>query len=304
MLILFATLVVASVVIYGAMYLAPGSALALLAGGHHLSPAEVKILSREYHLSDGFIAQWWYWFSNAVHGNLGYSIVAHQSVAALVRPRIPVTLTLIAMTTVLILLVALPLGVIGPVRGGRVDTSVVGLTAISSAVPSFVAATILIYITGVEFHWFPTFGSGGSETSHIYHLIVPACALAFANIGYMGRVVRSAVENEVTSEHVDNARVRGIPEHLVIRRHVVRNAMIPIMTVGSITAASLIAGAVIVENAFSLNGLGSLLITSVQAHDFPVVQAVCLIIVAVFVVLSAITDALYSLLDPRIGRSR
>jgi len=149
-------------------------------------------------------------------------------------------------------------------------------------------------------HWFPAIGAGSGFTDRLWHLTMPAVALALAGTAYVARLTRSATNEELGREHVDTARGRGVPEPLIIRRHVLRNALIPITTVAGLTVAGLIAGSVVVENAFALNGLGSYLVTSVEQKDFPVVQAIALLLVAAFVVVNTIVDALYGLIDPRV----
>jgi peptide/nickel transport system permease protein len=129
---------------------------------------------------------------------------------------------------------------------------------------------------------------------------MPAVALAIAGTAYVARLTRAAATEELAREHVDTARSRGIPERLVVQRHVLRNAMIPVSTVAGLTVAGLIAGSVVVENAFAVNGLGSYLVTSVEQKDFQVVQAITLFLVAAFVVVNTSVDMLYGLLDPRV----
>jgi peptide/nickel transport system permease protein len=129
---------------------------------------------------------------------------------------------------------------------------------------------------------------------------MPAVALAIAGTAYVARLTRAAATEELAREHVDTARSRGIPERLVVQRHVLRNAMIPVSTVAGLTVAGLIAGSVVVENAFAVNGLGSYLVTSVEQKDFQVVQAITLLLVAAFVVVNTFVDMLYGLLDPRV----
>ena len=131
-------------------------------------------------------------------------------------------------------------------------------------------------------------------------MTMPAVALALSGVAYVARLTRAAANEELRREHVDTARGRGIPERLVIRRHVLRNALIPITTVAGLTIASLIAGTVVVENAFALNGLGSYLVEAVGQKDIPVVQAICLILVAAFIVVNTVVDILYAVIDPRI----
>jgi peptide/nickel transport system permease protein len=181
-----------------------------------------------------------------------------------------------------------------------VDRLVIIITSGFAAVPAFVAAVILVAVFAVDLKWFPVFGSGVSFGSDVWHLTLPAIALALAASGYCARITRTAVIEERQKEHVDIARVRGLPELRIIRRHIVRNSLVPITTVVGLTIASLIAGTVVVEQAFNLNGIGSLLVLSVENHDFPVVQAVTLIMVAAFIVVNTIVDLTYPLLDPRI----
>jgi peptide/nickel transport system permease protein len=301
---LLATLVISSLVIYGAMYLAPGNPLAFLSGGRSLSPDAVAELRAQYRLDDPFLAQYWHWITNAIQGDLGQSITFRQDVADLLSTRIPVTAFLVGYTVILVLLFGIGLGVIGALRGGKTDMSVVAGTSLALATPPFVAAVLLIYVFGVQLDWLPTFGAGTGFADRFTHMTLPAIALALANIAYVSRVTRAAVAEELDREHVETARSRGIPERLVIRRHVLRNAAIPITTVGGIMAATLIAGAVVVEQAFALGGIGSYLVDAVNAKDFAVVQALCLILVTAFVVMSAIVDVLYGVLDPRIGSAR
>jgi peptide/nickel transport system permease protein len=294
------TLLLSSLLIYGALYLAPGSPLAFLSRGQ-LDNAALANLKAQYHLNEPFIVQYWDWLDAAIHGNLGQSILIHESVAKLIAPRFGITLFLVAYAAVLVLLIALPLGLAGPLLGRRVDTAVVAVSSVAIAIPSFVAAVLLIFVFGVKLNVFPTFGPGGGFTNRLWHMTLPAISLALANIGYVSRISRAAIKEELGREHVETARSRGIPESLVIRRHVVRNAMIPITTVGAIATATMIAGAVVVETTFSLGGIGSYLIQSVEDKDFAVVQAICLILVTIFVIASVLVDVVCALLDPRVG---
>jgi peptide/nickel transport system permease protein len=301
---LLVTLVISSLVIYGAMYLAPGNPLAFLSGGRSLSPEAVASLRAQYRLDDPFLAQYWHWVTNAIQGDLGQSITFRQSVSSLISERLGVTAFLVVYTSIVVLLVGIGLGVLGALRGGKTDTAIVGGTSLALATPPFVAAVLLIYAFGVQLDWLPTFGAGTGFAGRLTHLTLPAISLALANLAYVSRVTRAAVSEELDREHVETARSRGIPERLVIRRHVLRNAAIPITTVGGVMAATLIAGAVVVEQVFSLGGIGAYLVDAVNAKDFAVVQALCLILVTAFVVMSAIVDLLYGVLDPRLGASR
>ena len=169
-----------------------------------------------------------------------------------------------------------------------------------AALPAFVAATLLMSTFSVRLGWFPAFGNGEGLFDRIRHLTLPAIALAGASMALVARVTRTSVRGEVDREHVQTAVSRGLPRGTIIRRHVLRNAAIPITTVAGITIASLIALAAVVERAFSLNGLGSYLVAAAASKDFAVVQGISLVLVTVFVVLNTIVDLLYALLDPRV----
>ena len=189
---------------------------------------------------------------------------------------------------------------VSALRKGPTDTAILAGTTIGIATPSFVAAILMISVFTLGLHWFPAIGAGTGFVDRLWHLTMPAAALALAGTAYVARLTRAAANEELQREHVDTARSRGIPEPLVMKRHVLRNAMIPVTTVAGLTVAGLIAGSVVVENAFAVNGLGSYLVTSVEQKDFQVVQAITLLLVAAFVVVNTGVDMLYALIDPRV----
>jgi peptide/nickel transport system permease protein len=235
-----------------------------------------------------------------VHGDLGVSITLHEDVSTLITSRMGTTLELIIYASLLIVVLGVGLGALGALRRGVVDGSVVVVTTVSAALPSFVAAVILITIFAINLNWFPAQFNGGGPLSQIDHLTLPAISLAVGSLALVARVTRAAVREEAGKEHVQTAIARGIPRRLVIRRHVLRNAAIPITTVAGLTIASLIAIDAVVETAFSLNGLGSYLVSSAESKDFAVVQGISLLLVTVFVVVNTTVDLLYAVLDPRV----
>jgi peptide/nickel transport system permease protein len=294
------TLLAASFVIFAALYVAPGDPIAFLTGGRTVSPATIAALRAQYHLDDALPIAYLHWLGGAVHGDFGQSVLNGESVSSLLAPRIVNTAMLLAVASLLILVVGLGSGIIAGLRPGPVDTTILLGSTLALAIPSFVVAIVLISVFAVNLGWFPVFGSGSGVPDRLYHLVLPSLALALASTAFVGRVTRAAVRGELDREHVQTAISRGIPYRLVVRRHVVRNALIPITTVGGLTVAGLIAGAAIVERAFNLNGLGGYLVTEVQAKDFPVAQAICMIMVAAFVVVNAIVDIIYTMVDPRL----
>ena len=298
---LVASLLVASFVIFGAMYAAPGNPAAALTGGRTISPEAMAVLQERYHLNDGFLTQYWYWLSGALHGDLRTSITLREDVSTLVGQRAGITIALVLYASVLIVVFGLVLGLLAGLRPGWIDTSVLVVSSIAAAVPSFVAAIFLVLIFSVTLGWFPTMGMGSGVVDNLWHLALPAFALAVSSVAVVARVSRAAIREEAGKEHVQTAISRGIPQHLVIARHVLRNAAIPITTITGITIASLIAASSVVETAFNLNGIGQYLVTSAQSKDLAVVQGISLILVTAFVVMNLLVDVLYAVLDPRVS---
>ena len=298
---LVATLLVASFAIYGALYLAPGSPIAALTGGRTLPPEVMAQIEARYHLNEPFLTRYWLWLTAAVHGDLGESIPLHESVNTLIAQRIGTTLQLVLFASILIVLFGVSLGIIGALGRGAVDTSVLFASTVSAALPAFAAAVILQFVFGVMLGWFPVLGTGDGFVDTIKHLTLPAIALAATSTALVTRVTRTAVREELDREHVQTAVSRGLPWSDVVRRHVLRNAAIPITTVVGITIASLIALSAVVETAFALNGLGAYLVQAAQNKDFAVVQGISLVLVVAFVITNVVVDIAYALLDPRVS---
>jgi peptide/nickel transport system permease protein len=299
-----ATLLVSSFAIFGALYLAPGSPLAFLTGGHTLPPQAIHSIEAQYHLNRPFLERYWLWLGELLHGNLGRSTVTREPVTTLLEPRLGVTFTLVAMSALLIVVGGIALGIAAGVRGRRTDAAIVTATTIGLAIPSFVSATIFVNYLALKLGWFPVFGGGEGFADRLWHLTLPAISLALGLVAYVALITRAAVRVELGSEHSDTARGRGLREGLVIRRHVVRNALIPVVTVSGIAVASLVAGVAVVEKAYEIPGLGAYLVDSVTNNDFAVVQAICLSLVVVYVVVNAVVDVTYLLLDPRLRGAR
>jgi peptide/nickel transport system permease protein len=293
-------LLVASFAIYASLSIAPGNPLSVLTGGRTLPPEAMATLRARYHLDEPLPAQYWHWLTSALHGDLGTSIALRESVNALIGERAGVTVELVLYAAVLILVLGIGSGIVAGLRRGAIDMSVIVGTTVFAAIPSFVAAIVLISVFAVRLGWFPALGPGTGGLDRLWHLTLPAIALALSALAIVARVTRVSVREEMGREHVQTAVSRGLPWYLVVRRHVLRNAAIPITTVSGITIASLIALSAVVERAFSLNGLGSELVSAAASKDFAVVQGISLVLVAGFVITNTIVDLVYALLDPRV----
>jgi peptide/nickel transport system permease protein len=299
---LVAMLLIASFLIFGALYLAPGDPATLLAGSR-ATPKVLEEIREQNHLNDPVMTRYWTWLKGIAHGDLGRSFVYRTNVTALLGPRAINTVFLVVYAAVIILVLGVGLGVLGALRR-RLGVVTTILTALGMATPVFVAAIVLIAIFAVGLHWFPVFGSGTGFVGRLHHLTLPAIALSLPFLAYLAQITKASVSEELGREHIETARSRGIPGSLIVRRHVFRNALIPITTVAGLTVAGLIATAVVVETAFGLDGIGSLLIKSTAQKDFTVVQAISLILVAAFVIANTIVDLLNGLLDPRLRPSK
>jgi peptide/nickel transport system permease protein len=299
-----ATVAVASVVIYGALYLTPGDPASLLAGGHQPNPAALAQIRATYHLDEPFAAQYWHWLSGLLTGDPGTSMVQKEPVTALIGSRLVTTLTLVGYASLLIVGGGVALGVVSALGNKAVDAGITVATTVLMAAPAFVAAIVLIWVFATTLSWFPVYGSGTGFADRIHHLTLPALALSAGYLAYVSRITRAQVRAELESDHVEAARARGLRNRWVLRRHVLRNAAPPVLAVSGITVAGLFAGTAVAEQAFGVSGIGSLLVQSAARQDLVVVQVISLLLVAAFVTVNMLVDVVNAMLDPRLLRAR
>lgn len=294
------TIIVASFVIFAGLAASPGDPVAALVGSHP-TPRAIAIARAQLGLNKPLYLQYWWWLTGALHGEFGTSITYRMHVSTLIASRIPTTLFLVVYAAILVVVFGIGFGILG---GGirRLGPGIAGLSAIGVGIPNFVFAGILVAIFALHYGWFPTFGAGSGFLGRLWHMTLPAIALAIGPAAYIAQVTRAAIFEEASSERVDAARGRGLSQTDVFRRHVLRNSLAPMVTVSALTVAGLISGAVVVENCFGIGGLGSLLLSSVTSKDYPVVEAVTLILLIIFVVTTALIDVVHKLLDPRLRR--
>jgi peptide/nickel transport system permease protein len=297
-----ATLLAASFVIFAAVYAAPGDPAVFLAGGRDkLTPERLAAVRAQYHLDEPLVLQYGRWLGDCLHLDLGRSFKYGDQVADLITSRLATTLELVAYATVLFVVLGVGAGILAAVRQSTwVDSAVVGGTTLAASVPSFVAAIALVSLFGVRLGWFPVTGTGSGFTGTLHHLTLPALSLALGALALISRVTRQAMADAAASDHVEAARASGIPEREIIRHHVFRNALGPIVTMCGLVMAGMLAGTVVVETAFGISGIGSLLVGAINTHDFPVAQAVLLLMVTGYVVVTTLVDLVHPLLDPRV----
>jgi peptide/nickel transport system permease protein len=295
---LLLTLFLSSIVIFSAVLLTPGDPVVALAGGLRPTPEMIAAIKAEYHLDQPVWVQYFSWITGVLGGDLGTSFVYKTPVVELIAPRFGITLLLVLYTLVLIAVFGIGSGILAATRGRGTDRAVLVATSFGVALPTFVVAILLIWVFGRVLGWFPVYGAGEGLLDNLYHLTLPAISLAVLYIAYLSRITRGAVVGQLHSEHVDTARVRGIPRNRIFRHHVFLNASPQILAISGATVAGLFAASAIAEQAFGLGGLGSLLTEAAARKDLPVVQVISLLLVILFVVFNAAADIAIALIDP------
>jgi peptide/nickel transport system permease protein len=291
---------------FSLLKMAPGSPARLLLGTRPSTPANLAIITQEFHLNEPFWWQYWHWLTGVLSLQFGQSIATLAPIRELLGQAIGVSVELALVGAVVAILGGLVLGILAAVyQESPFDRLAVVLSIFGVSSPAFVTGILLILIFSVEVNWLPSFGTGTGGMNTLEHLVLPGIALGLSAMGLVVKITRTTMIRELASDYVTFARARGASRTRVTLVYALRNALIPIATSGGLVFSYLIVGAVLVENVFSLPGLGTLLVTGVTAHDIPVVQAVTLTIGVVVIGINLVTDITYLLLDPRVepGRS-
>lgn len=301
LLLLIPILFVVSIMIFGMSRLVPGDPALIMVGGHQTTPEVLDNIREKYHLNKPITEQYTIWLKNTLTGDLGESFKMKQSVSAMIAERLPLTLQLVFMSIVLTLGMAVPLGILAAMRKKTwVDylSSLFALAGMSS--PVFFTGVLLVLLFSFQLNWLPAFGAGKGFVDNLTHLLLPAFALAVNMMALIMRITRSGMIDVLSTNYMQTAIAKGLPRAVIILKHGLRNALIPLLTVTGLQIGFLMVGTVLVEYTFGLGGLGSLIINGVQTSDYPVVQGTILFMVAVFLLLNLLVDLLYAVIDPRI----
>jgi len=282
--------------------LIPGDpALAIL--GSSYTHQRATAIDASLGLNKPIWTQYGLFMGHLFHGNLGYSYFYSESATTVISQHLAPTVFLVIYSAVLAAVISLPLGFISGVRrGGIVDQSTRVFFTISFAMPAFWLGIILLLVFSVHLNVFPLSGFGAGIAGHLYYLFLPALTIALGFSTVLIRSLRAATISTLQAEFVDTARMKGIAYSKVLRRHVFRVAVLAVVAVYGVNLAYLISGTVLVENVFSLPGLGQLLVNSVSNRDYPVVQAVALLFAVMIVLINLLTDITQASLDPRVGQ--
>lgn len=291
-----------TVLVFFMLRLIPGDPAAQMLAGH--SSATAENLARVRHqlgIDKPVAVQYVDFVRGLARGDLGNSFFYKQPVSSLVAERLPVTLGLVVYATLLAILVSFPSALLAATHRNRfADHAVRGVFLVTLGMPSFWLALMLMLFFSLRLHLFPISGGGDSLPQRLHSYFLPALTIALAISPMMVRSLRGSLIDVLESPHVDFARAKGLPESVVMRRHVLRNSLMSTVTVLGVNMGWLIGGTVVVETVFAVAGLGSLMINAIFARDYPLVQAITLVFALLVVVVNLLTDLSYSLIDPRV----
>jgi peptide/nickel transport system permease protein len=296
-------LAMVAVFVFLMLRLTPGDPAAIIAGDN-ATGAQIEAIRDQLGLNRPILVQFMIWLGRLLRGDLGQSFFFKAAVAELIRQRIGPTLALATVTMIITVLVAVPLGVLAAYKhGGWIDRLVMAFSVLGFSVPVFVLGYLLIYVFAIEIKLFPVQGYrslGGGLWPFLHRLILPGITLSVIYIALIARITRASVLEVLGEDYIRTAYAKGLSNRVVLMRHALRNAAVPIVTVIGIGVALLIGGVVVTESVYNIPGLGRLTVDAVLARDYPTIQAVILLFSFVYVLINLLIDLSYTLLDPRI----
>lgn len=284
-----------TLVSFSLLHLVPGDPAELL-GGQEATKADIERIRKEYGLDQPLIVQYVRFVGNAARGDLGISIQTRHPVRELLLQRLAFTLQLSLASVLVAAALGLLAGIISSTRQYSLfDTASMLGALFGISMPIFWLGILLILVFAARLHWLPAGGTGS-----IRHLILPAIALGSASAAVIARMTRASMLEVTRQDYIRTARATGYAERVVIFRHALKNAMIPVLTVFGLEFGSMLGGAVLTETVFSLPGIGRLLVEGIFARDYPVVQGAMILVASTFVLVNLLTDVAYAFFDPRI----
>lgn len=308
LLIAIPTLVAISMVIFSILALAPGDPLAEFALNPAIPPEVRQNIRKSMGLDDPIPVRYAKWFRSIMTGDFGYSFRSHSPVIGLIKQRLPTTLAVIGSAYLLSVLLAVPIGVLSAVRQYSIfDNVATTIAFIGFSLPTFFTGLLFILLFSIKLGWLPMIYSSTIKTAglpglweHIKQALMPVVVLALFQTAALTRYVRASMLETIHQDYVRTARAKGLSEGVVINRHALRNALIPVITIIALSIPGIFTGAVVTEQIFRVPGIGSLLISAIQDSDTPVVMAVSFIFAILVVIFNLVADILYGVLDPRI----
>jgi peptide/nickel transport system permease protein len=302
------TLLGVSILIFGAIRLVPGDAIVAMLGTEAgmLTETQRQSLETYFGLDKPVVEQYFRWLGGVVRGDLGLSVRHGQPVLQVILTRFPVTLQLAVMAVSIALAIGIPIGIVSAVKhNSLVDLLGRVLALVGLAMPGFLLGTLIIYVLSVYFRILPNSGNyvslSENPTRNLSQMIFPAFTLGFSFAASVMRTTRSAMLEVLGQDYVRTARSKGLVERLVIRRHALRNALIPVVTIVGVEIGYLLGGTVIIEEIFALPGIGRLVYNAISQRDYALVQGIALFVAFNFIFINLLADLVYTALDPRIS---
>jgi peptide/nickel transport system permease protein len=298
------TLLIVTFGVFLLVKLVPKDPAVAAAGGDTATIEQIEAKREELHLNDPLLSQYWRWVSHAATGDLGDSYLRHTSVSADLENRVPVTIGLVFAATVFALVLAVPLGIICGLRpNGIFDQGARIFSSFAVAVPSFVLAVVLVVVFAVKLGWLPPSGYvrfGESPSEWLRYITLPAVALGLAIAAAITRQLRAALVDELDTNHIRKAWSIGAASPRVVGRHGLKNASAPAITILGLQVAALVGGTVLVEQIFSIPGIGVYLLSAITQGDVPAIQGCVLVLAVIQIVMSLTVDISYALLNPKV----
>lgn len=302
-LVAIPTLFLVSLIVFGLQKLLPGDPLLTMAGEER-NPEIIEFLREKYHLNDPFYLQYLYWLRDVLTGDFGNSLRTGVPVSTLIAQKLPVTIQLAVMAMILALLIGIPTGIMSAVKKGKAADYVANAVALSGvSIPNFWLGIIMIMIVSVQWRLLPASGYvplTEDPVQSIRTMLMPSFVLATALAAYLMRHTRSAMLGVLSSDYIRTARAKGLLPRVVVLKHALRNALMPIITLTTLLLGELLAGAVLTEQVFTIPGFGKLMVDAVFTRDYAVVQGVVLCTAAGFILMNLLADILYILINPRL----
>jgi peptide/nickel transport system permease protein len=294
-----------TLITFALLRLIPGNpAAAILGPSAYRNPAALAALDAAYGFNKPFFSQYGLWLWHLLQGNLGFSFARNQSVSSLLGSYLPKTIVLVGMSTILALIVAVPIGLWQAVRRNKaVDYTFTALSFLFYAAPTFFVGTVLILLFADTVHWFDSEASQGGIWSDIFDMkaqFLPILTLALVTIALFSRYMRSSVLDNISEDYVRTARAKGISRRRVLFRHVLRNSLIPIATLLGLSLPGIVSGALITESVFNYPGMGYLFLNAALGKDYPTLLGIVMVIGVATVIGSLLADIAYAVLDPRV----
>ena len=302
------SVLILSFVVFILMQLLPGDPVAALFGNIPRTEAEYLRIKHEFWLDRPIVIQYFHWLDRVFHGDLGRSIAERRQVADMIRAALPITINLSVTAVIVAALFGIPFGIISAIRrGGFWDTLITTTANIGVGIPAFWLGILLIYFISYKSNLLPISGYTSPFDDfwlHIKKMILPVISLSFAFIAFIARQMRSVMLEVIHQDYIRTARAKGLSAWLIIMRHALKNALIPIVTTLGVTLGHLIGGTVLIETVFNIPGMGRMIVESIWRSEFFVMQGSILVIGVIVAVLNLIVDVLYTWLDPRIRVDR